>query len=220
MSTTLTCALTQWHWGPGDNNVMGWATVLVYLTAAYVSMRAAQGLRGLEGPSRRERWFWWVAAGIMLALAVNKQLDLQTLLTLIARCHAQLTGWYDIRRIVQRDFILAVAAGGVGLLTLLTFLLRSILGRVWLALLGLGFVCVFVVVRAASFHHVDSLLGTWVFGVKMNWVLELPGPILVAVVASRRRQLGSRGCSVCNGFCETVRVTVQTTAADWRRPTR
>jgi hypothetical protein len=35
---------------------------------------------------------------------------------------------------------------------------------------------------------VDSLLGTWVFGVKMNWLLELPGPILVAIVAMRRRQ--------------------------------
>jgi hypothetical protein len=193
MSTTLTCALTQWNWGPGDNNVVGWATVLVYLTAAYASMRAAQGLTGPEGMPRRERWFWWVAAGVMLALAVNKQLDLQTLLTLIARCHAQLTGWYDIRRIVQRDFILGVAAGGVGLLALLTYLLRGIFGRVWLALLGLGFVCVFVVVRAASFHHVDILLGTWVFGIKMNWLLELPGPILVAVVASRRRRTALSG---------------------------
>ena len=61
------------------------------------------------------------------------------------------------------------------------------------ALLGLGFVCVFVVVRAASFHHVDSLLGTWVFGVKMNWVLELPGPILVALVARRRRRTALPG---------------------------
>jgi hypothetical protein len=193
MSTTLSCALTQWHWGPGDNNVVGWATVLVYLWAAFAAMRAAQALTGPEGLARRERWFWWVAAGFMLALAVNKQLDLQTLLTLLARCHAQLTGWYDIRRIVQRDFILGVAACGVGVLALLTYLLRGILGRVGLALLGLGFVCVFVVVRAASFHHVDSLLGTWVFGIKMNWILELPGPILVAVVAGRRRRTAYPG---------------------------
>jgi hypothetical protein len=193
MSTTLTCAFTQWHWGLGDNNIMGWATVLVYLLAAFASTRAALALAGPETLLRRERWFWWAAAFVMLALAVNKQLDLQTLLTLIARCHAQLTGWYDIRRIVQRDFILGVAAGGVGLLALMTFVLRGILGRVWLALLGMGFVCLFVVVRAASFHHVDSLLGTWVFGVKMNWLLELPGPILVALVASRRRRAARAG---------------------------
>lgn len=193
MSTTLTCAFTQWHWGLGDNSLMGWVTVLAYLVAAVGSVLAARRLAGPDALVRRERRFWWIAAGIMLALALNKQMDLQTLFTLIARCHAQLAGWYDIRVIVQRGFILAVAAAGVGLLGLLTFLLRSIFGRVWLALLGLGFVCLFVVVRAASFHQMDSLIGTWVFGVKMNWLLELPGPILVALVANDRRRAALRG---------------------------
>lgn len=191
MSTTLTCAFTQWHWGLGDNNVVGWATVLVYLMAGLASARAALALRGPDAVLRRERRFWWIAAAILLALAVNKQLDLQTLLTLIARCHAQLAGWYDIRRTIQREFILGVAVAGAGLMLVLAWLLRGILGRVWPALLGLGFVCVFVLVRAASFHHVDSLLGTWIFGVKMNWVFELPGPILVATAAWRRRRRAS-----------------------------
>ncbi len=187
MTTTLTCAFTQWQWGLGDNTVMGWLTVLAYLAAATASVVAARRMAGPGSLERCERRFWWISAGIMLALALNKQLDLQTLFTLIGRCHAQLSGWYDIRRTVQRDFILGVAAAGVGLIGLLAYLLRGILGRVWPALLGLGFVCLFVLVRAASFHHVDSLLGTWVFGVKMNWLLELPGPILVAVVAITRR---------------------------------
>lgn len=188
MSTTLTCAFTQWHWGLGDNNVMGWITVLVYLAAGFASARVALALGGPDGVQRRERRFWWIAAVIMLGLAVNKQLDLQTLLTLIARCNAQLAGWYDIRRTIQREFILGVAVAGGALLALLAWLLRGILGRVWLALLGLGFVCLFVVVRAASFHHVDTLLGTWIYGVKMNWLLELPGPVLVTLVAARRRR--------------------------------
>jgi hypothetical protein len=70
----------------------------------------------------------------------------------------------------------------------MALLMRSILGRVWLALLGLGFVCAFVLMRAASFHHMDALIGTWVLGMKMNWLLELPGPALVALVAMRRRR--------------------------------
>jgi hypothetical protein len=49
-------------------------------------------------------------------------------------------------------------------------------------------VVVFVVTRAASFHHVDILISTTVLGVRMNWLLELPGPLLVAVVALRRRR--------------------------------
>lgn len=184
--TTLRCAFTQWHPGLGDNNVMGWLTVLVYLAAALASARAARALAGQGGPARREQLFWWSASAIMLFLAVNKQLDLQTLLTQIGRCNAQLSGWYAERRVIQRDFILAVAAAGLVLLAGLALLLRGLLARIWLALLGLGFVCLFVVVRAASFHHMDMLLGTWVFGVKMNWLLELPGPALVAVVGARR----------------------------------
>ena len=188
MTTTLTCAFTQWHPGLGDNNVMGWLTVVVYFLAAVGSARVALGLAGQAGLARRERGFWWIAAAVMLFLAVNKQLDLQTLFTLIGRCNAQLSGWYDIRRIVQRDFILGIAGVGIVALGGLAFLLRGILSRIWPALLGLMFVCLFVVVRAASFHHMDALLGTWVMGIKMNWILELPGPILVALVASRRRR--------------------------------
>jgi hypothetical protein len=73
-------------------------------------------------------------------------------------------------------------------LGVLAVLLRGILGRVWPALLGLGFVCVFVVIRAASFHHMDGLIGSSALGLRLNWVLELPGPILVAAVALRRRR--------------------------------
>lgn len=188
MSTTLTCAFAQWSPGLGDNHLMGWVTVVVYLVAAFASGLAARRLVASDPLTRRERRFWVLAAVVMLLLAVNKQLDLQSLLTMIARCHAQLAGWYDIRRVVQETFIYLVAAGGVIALGLLALLLRGILGRVWLALVGLGFVCVFVVIRAASFHHVDVLLGGTAGGLRLNWLLELPGPILVTAVAFHRRK--------------------------------
>ncbi|MES2915804.1 MAG: isopropylmalate isomerase [Pseudomonadota bacterium] len=188
MSTTLTCAFTQWSPGLGDNNAMGWLTVAVYLAAALAAMSTARRMPGSEAGAGRERVFWWGAAGIMLALGVNKQLDLQSLMTMIARCNAQLSGWYDARRIVQEAFIYLIAAGAVVALGLVALLLRGILGRIWPALLGLGFVSLFVVVRAASFHNVDLLLGSTVAGIKLNWLLELPGPTLVALVALRRRK--------------------------------
>lgn len=187
LQTTLTCAFAGWSPGLGDNHPMGWFTVLVYLLAGLASARAALGC-GHETPQSRERRFWWVASAILLFLAVNKQLDLQSLLTMVARCHASLTGWYDDRRSVQRAFILIVAGGGVVLIGLLAMLLRGILDRVWLALLGLGFVCCFVVIRAAGFHHMDTLIGRTAMGLKVNWLLELPGPLLVLVVAWRRRR--------------------------------
>ena len=187
MRTALTCAYTQWSPGLGDNNWVGWLTVVVYLIAGLSAAAAARTISGAEAGSRRERAFWWITSATMLALAANKQLDLQSLLTMIARCHAQLSGWYDDRRAIQQLFIVSIAAAGAGSLALMALILRGILGRVWPALLGLGFVCVFVVVRAASFHQVDILLGSAIGGVKLNWLLELPGPTLVALVGLRRR---------------------------------
>jgi hypothetical protein len=188
MSTTLTCAFAQWSPGLGDNHLMGWVTVVVYLVAAVASGLAARRLVASDPQTRRERRFWIITAAVMLLLAANKQLDLQSFMTMLARCHAQLSGWYDVRRAVQEAFIYLVAAGGVTALGLMALLLRGILGRVWLALVGLGFVCVFVVIRAASFHHVDVLLGSSAAGIKLNWLLELPGPILVSAVALQRRK--------------------------------
>lgn len=187
MGTVLTCAFTRWSPGLGDNNVMGWLTVVVYLAAGIFSLRTAWAMGG-DRTLRRERLFWMISAAVMLFLAVNKQLDLQSLLTMIARCHSQLAGWYNDRRVVQKLFILGVAGSGAVALGLLALLLRGILGRVWLALLGLAFVCVFVVIRAASFHHVDILISSSVLGFKINWLLELPGPLLVILVALRRRR--------------------------------
>ena len=160
--------------------------LLLLLLAGLAAGRVARRLTAVDPVTRRERRFWVIAAGVLLLLAINKQLDLQSLLTMVARCHAQLSGWYDVRRGVQEAFIYLVAAGAVVTMGLMTLLLRGILGRVWLALVGLGFVCAFVVIRAASFHHVDVFLGSTAAGMKLNWLLELPGPILVALVAWRR----------------------------------
>lgn len=187
LETTLTCAFTRWSPGLGDNHPMGWLTVLVYLAAGLASAWAALGC-GRDGPQARERRFWWIASAILLFLAANKQLDLQSLLTMIARCHASLAGWYGERRGVQRTFIWLVAGGSIVFLGLLALLLRGVLDRVWLALAGLGFVCCFVVIRAASFHHMDGLIGSTALGLKVNWLLELPGPLLVLGVALRRRR--------------------------------
>ncbi|MDP3262523.1 MAG: hypothetical protein U1E06_13085 [Tabrizicola sp.] len=182
---TLACALERWSPGLGDPDVMGWLMVAVYAFAAIVAAR-----RAVKGPFSdetrgRERAFWWFSAALLACLAVNKQLDLQSLLTEVGRCVAYAQGWYEERHTVQVWFIAGVMAGGVLSVGWLGFLLRHTLTRTGLALVGLGFVCVFVAVRAAGFHHVDTLIGTVVAGLRMNWLLELPGPILVTIAGLR-----------------------------------
>jgi hypothetical protein len=55
-----------------------------------------------------------------------------------------------------------------------------------LALVGAVFIIAFIVIRAASFHHVDEWLGWTFLGLEMNWVLELGGIACVATCAAQR----------------------------------
>jgi hypothetical protein len=186
MGVTLTCAFANWSPGLGDNHLMGWVTVAVYLLAALGSARAMAAAIGPDRHLRRERLFWALMVLLLALLAVNKQLDLQSLFTAIGRCHAQLNGWYELRDRVQVWFVVGVGLSGLAGLGFLVWLLRGLVSKLWPALLGAGLVSLFVLIRAASFHHVDALIGLKVGGVRVNWLLELPGPILVLLVAWRR----------------------------------
>ncbi len=189
MDTILSCALSQWSAGLGDKHPMGWLAVALYLLAAAACARAA--LRGTfpAQTEDRERLFWWFAAAILLLLAINKQLDLQSLLTSVARCMAMNQGWYEDRRGVQVRFVWAVLGAGALGIVALGFLMRSTFARTGLAVLGLGLVCVFVAIRAASFHHVDTLIeGRW-FGLRLNWLLEMSGPLIVLLASVRAGRL-------------------------------
>src|SRR5688572_20465061 len=166
----------RWRPGIGDPTVMGWLTVVAYLAAAFLCWRAAT--KGLHG--RKVKWFWTGLAALLLFLGVNKQLDLQTAFTFIAKDFAKATGWYENRRIVQAIFVVVVALGGILMTAALFWLYRGELRRLWPALAGLAFLGSFIVMRAASFHYFDQFLKSGPGGFQMNWVLELGGIAAIA----------------------------------------
>jgi hypothetical protein len=185
VNSLFPCAFSPWNPGIGDNHFMGWLTVAVYLVAAF---RCAVTARHGSFPERthaREQVFWWLCSLALVLLAANKQLDLQSLLTSVARCVAVEQGWYENRRILLRGFILAVAAAGAVGFIACGFFMRATFARTGLAILGLGLVCTFVAIRAASFHHVDILIDARVAGLRLNWLLELPGPLLMLLASIR-----------------------------------
>lgn len=179
---------------------MGWVTVVAYFIAALLSLRALAihiG-RAREHPHARDErllaWFWLLVLGAMLFFGINKQLDLQTWFTEVGRDLAKRDGWYEGRRRYQVAFIAAIALVGFVGTTSLAILLRSVLGRVVGALIGLGALATFVVVRAASFHHIDILLGRGT--IRLNWLLELGGIAFVAVSAFRQKRDHAPECDL------------------------
>lgn len=183
----------QWQPGIGDPTPIGWITVIAYFLAAILCgvrwglprFRPAQSWRYRPNGTL---WLW--LAVLLLLLGINKQLDLQSWFTVVGRQMALDNGWYRQRREVQVQFIIVLGLSAIAVL--------FGLGRLWvleshraissrwgsgLALLGFVFLCGFVMLRAASFHHVDQLLrGQWL-GLTVNGFLELLGIGLVAAGA-------------------------------------
>lgn len=181
-------AAGNWRPGLGDNTLSGWVITLSYFTAFALCLwtwkreddRWLAGVRGL-----RPR-FWLAMAAGLLVLGVNKQLDLQTLVSVLGRRAAKSMGWYDQRRTVQAAFIVLVGLIAVSAVVGIAWWIRSAFRRYWLAAVGGAYLASFIVLRAASFHHVDEVLYRIPgLGRNVNRVLELSGIVLIAFSAWR-----------------------------------
>ncbi len=186
----------EWRPGSGDPTLAGWFTVEAYfVTAALCAMAIWRTFRAKIGGPRASHFYFWGGLALMLVLlGLNKQLDLQTWLWLVARQQARAEGWYEARRWIQIGFILGLTMGGAGMLAMFCWLSRHALRAHWGALLGAVFLLSFVVLRAASFHHVDVLLGWRLGGMPLNNWLELPG-IFCIMLSALRHSLGRRPLS-------------------------
>jgi hypothetical protein len=80
------------------------------------------------------------------------------------------------------------------LLAALIRVLRPLSASRALALSGLIFLLSFVLIRAASFHHVDVLINQTALGLRWNWILELSGIGLVGGGAFIERRTTRSQC--------------------------
>jgi hypothetical protein len=168
--------LNELRWRPeiGDPSFMGWLTVAAYGIVALLAARV--WFKGQD-------WIWLAVALGMTALCVNKQLDLQSLLTDIGRVAANHLGWYEQRRRLQKWFVLGTLAASVVFSGWFIRRYKGFSGRHKLLTSGVLFLVTFIVIRAISFHHFDSFLKVELAGVRMNRALELGGIFLIGTAA-------------------------------------
>lgn len=171
----------DWQASIAHADFADWITVAAYVLAAILCIRAAGHGRLRRNP--REGTFWKFAAVLLLFLGINELLDLQTLLTMIGRAHAKAYGWYPEHRRIQYIFVVALAAGAVVFGAAVLWWTRRMHYAVRLALGGLLFIGLFILLRAASFHHLDDILGRGATEFPLGSVQEMAGILIIAVAA-------------------------------------
>jgi hypothetical protein len=187
MTLLLTLGLGYRPWQPlGDNTPVGWIITVAYFGAmalSYAAYRHEEQL-AIAGNTRLRPKVWRFLTIALLALGLNKQLDLQILVTKFGRYAFIVIGMYGRRRIFQAFFIAGVALVGLFIAGSVTAYARRAGMRYFVALLGIVYLLTFIVIRAISFHHVDILLGMRFENVKLNVTLELSGILLIAASAT------------------------------------
>ena len=160
-----------------DQSDLTWLIVAAYFVgalAAFVASRSA---------SRIEARFWLVVALLLVLLGFNKELDLQSLVTEFGRALTRATGIYEQRRLLQALFLLLLAGGATFAILGLTRMLRQSSAPAKTAAAGIAMLLTFILLRAASFHHIDEWVTVDVRGLRSGWWLELGGVVVIALSA-------------------------------------
>lgn len=182
-----------WQPGIGDPSLLGWLTVFGYFAAALLAYRSSRRLRLVRNPANvqvRERLLWTLLAVGFVVLGFNKQLDLQTGFAELGKSMALEQGWYEHRRVVQLVFIVALCVVSALVAGAVLALARGTSRRLRMTVLGTCVLLSFIVVRAASLHHIDELLGTQIADIRLHRLLELAG-LLVVLAATRSPRVAS-----------------------------
>ena len=171
--------ISDWRSSIAYADLADWVTFATCFIAAALSARAARQAE----TGGRDSTFWRITAMLLVLLGINELLDLQTLLTLVGREHARANGWYEDRRSVQYIFVLALGVVAVLAGVAMLRLIGRTHASVRLALAGLLFIGLFVLLRAASFHHLNEILGRG--APEFNWgtIQEMAGILIVTVAA-------------------------------------
>jgi phage-related holin len=132
-------------------------------------------------------WLWLTA--FLIVLGINKQLDLQSLFTQEARYFLRALGLYGYRRTIQIVFIVLLIVAAIAALYTILRSFNNSNFQLKLAFSGLTVLVSFVILRAVSFHHVDTLLPALFMGLTFNFVFENIGLALISVAGYQRYRL-------------------------------
>ena len=160
-----------------DRTTFAWIIVVFYFAGAGACFWARSGAES------RERRFWLATAVLLVLLGLNKELDLQAVMTQHARAVVQYLGLFEQRRLMQGLFLLLLATAALIAVLVLAGWLRGASRPAKAAACGIVLLFAFVVMRAASFHHIDHWVTIDVAGLRSGWWLEIAGIAVIGLSA-------------------------------------
>lgn len=170
----------------GDPNPLAWATVIAYLTASVGCLLCAINAKLIFGAKqvRVHQIIWGVMFFVMLFLGINKQLDIQTWFTAVIKALARHYDIYELGKRSQGGFIALLALVALGGMVTAAWMIRKHWRRYIFLIFGALFIVRFVLVRIGIFYRVSlPRLSVLTGGIKLNWLLEIVGAIVVAAAA-------------------------------------
>lgn len=194
-----------WTIGIGDPTKIGWLTVAIYLIAVICALRQARISKVLGANAA----LWYCLAAFLLFLGVNKQLDLQSWFMQSMKGQAIDHRWYAHRRSAQLAFIMFL---GVGLLIALISL-RFFLAKSWrsykITWLGIMLLCLFILLRAATFEHFNSYINREIFSTTSYALLEIGALLLIILGAFFNKKLANHVPAVAINLKNYVEISAE-----------
>lgn len=170
----------------GDPTFLGWLTAGMYVLTAVPCLYCAKNAKKIFNAENImiHRVIWLGLAGGLFFLGINKQLDLQSWFTAVAKTIAWEQGWYEKGQQAQIYFLAGIGLSGLIALLTVSWLIRKQWRRYSLLLLGFIFILRFVLVRIGTFYGIPlPELSTFTGGIRLNWLLELVGVAIIGVCA-------------------------------------
>jgi len=174
------------QWLGGDPTFLGWLTTAVYLVTAVLCLFCALSVKRLYPGSdpRPHALIWGGLSFLLFFLGLNKELDLQTWFTSTVKRIAWEQGWYAYGQRAQVLFLLAFAVVGFVVVVVVAWSVRRYWRSYIFLLLGVVAILRFIAVRIATFYGIQiPELSRYTGGIRINWLLELIGLLLIAAAA-------------------------------------
>jgi hypothetical protein len=188
-------AIKEGYWirYAGDFTFTGWFITAIYFIVFLLCILYLSKLN--KNPAKHEKpyvHFRIFLTGCIFLLGLNKQIDIQLLITDIGRTYSQAHGWYETRKYFQVEFLAVFSTIGLGLFFILCKALKNIWRSVFLPVTGLFILFSFVIIKASSLHILEHYFDKRIGGFNLFDISELTGLLCIGlslIITDRRFNL-------------------------------